>query len=250
MYTKNEILNIAREQLAIDYNCKISDFDKETNTIVENKFIEGSRNYGNNDRAFRALCVGGTVIVNTSSTMLPWAKEKLTGASAAWFLEISSLKALDKRIQEFGHEIADVHHYYLPNPNIPAEEPSISVKWYEAEEILQFEDDDRFSEALDFYSGNKNILAVAAIDGDTIMAMAGATADSKTLCQIGINVLPEYCGRGIGTKLTTLLKNELLKRGKIPFYGTVESHIHSQNIAINSGFFPAWAECYSAPIED
>jgi len=27
--------------------------------------------------------------------------------------------------------------------------------------------------------------------------------------------------------------------------GTVESHFHSQNIAISAGFFPAWAELYS-----
>ena len=51
--------------------------------------------------------------------------------------------------------------------------------------------------------------------------------------------------KGIGTTLVKLLKNEILKRGKIPFYGTAESHFHSQNIAINSGFFPAWAELYS-----
>lgn len=77
------------------------------------------------------------------------------------------------------------------------------------------------------------------------MGMAGASADSKTMWQIGINVLPEYRGRGIGTNLVTLLKNEILNRGKIPFYGTVGSHFHSQNIAINAGFFPAWAELYS-----
>lgn len=63
--------------------------------------------------------------------------------------------------------------------------------------------------------------------------------------QVGIDVLPEYRGRGIGTNLVILLKNEILKRGKIPFYGTAESHFHSQNIAINAGFFSAWSELYS-----
>ena len=63
--------------------------------------------------------------------------------------------------------------------------------------------------------------------------------------QIGIDVFPEYRGRKVGTNLVTLLKNEILKRGKVPFYGTVNSHFHSQNIAMNAGFFPAWAELYS-----
>lgn len=80
--------------------------------------------------------------------------------------------------------------------------------------------------------------------------MAGASEDSKTLYQIGIDVLPEYRGKGIGTNLVALLKQELLKRGKIPFYGTAVSHIISKNTAINAGFFPAWAEVYSRKLED
>lgn len=70
----------------------------------------------------------------------------------------------------------------------------------------------------------------------------------KTLCQIGIDVLPQYRGKGIGTNLVTLLKQELLNRGKIPYYGTAVSHINSKNVAINAGFFPAWAEVYSRKI--
>jgi GNAT superfamily N-acetyltransferase len=68
--------------------------------------------------------------------------------------------------------------------------------------------------------------------------------------QIGIDVLPKYRSCGIGKNLVILLKNEILKRGKIPFYGTVESHFHSQNIAVSAGFFPAWAELYSKAKED
>jgi hypothetical protein len=30
--------------------------------------------------------------------------------------------------------------------------------------------------------------------------------------------------------------------GEIPFYGTSLSNLHSQNIALNSGFRPAWVE--------
>lgn len=45
-----------------------------------------------------------------------------------------------------------------------------------------------------------------------------------------------------GTKLVQLLKNETLNRGAIPFYGTSLSNLHSWNIAINAGFYPAWVE--------
>ena len=120
---------------------------------------------------------------------------------------------------------------------------------YEYKDIFQFKDDIRFGEAFVFNENYPDMLAVAAFEGDNIMGMAGASADSKTMWQIGINVLPEYRSRSIGKNLVRLLKNEILKRDKIPFYGTVESHIYSQNIAISAGFFPSWAELYSKAIK-
>ena len=41
--------------------------------------------------------------------------------------------------------------------------------------------------------------------------MAGASGDSPTMWQIGINVAPGEEGAGIGTMLVTLLKNEILR---------------------------------------
>ena len=38
------------------------------------------------------------------------------------------------------------------------------------------------------------------------------------------------------------LKNEIIKRGDIPFYGTSVSNYHSRNIALNCGFKPMWVE--------
>ena len=250
MYTKNEIIQIAKEQLVLDYNCQLSDFEKEKNTVVKNKLIDGRRIYENDGCFLKILCFGGRAIISTSPLIMLWSGEKLLNINAAWFFQYPNLRRIDNKLQEFGHEIADVHHYYLPNPNVPSVEPITNVKWYEQEELLQFENDNRFREALAFNKNFPDVLAVVALDGDNIMGMAGASEDSKTMWQIGIDVLPKYRGRGIGTNLVTLLKNEILRRGKIPFYGTVESHFHSQNIAVGSGFFPAWAELYSKNKED
>ena len=56
--------------------------------------------------------------------------------------------------------------------------------------------------------------------------------------------MEEAEGLGIGSMLVELLKNEILDLGKIPFYGTAMSHISSQKVALNAGFYPAWAELY------
>jgi GNAT superfamily N-acetyltransferase len=245
MFTKKDIVEIAKAQLALDYNCQPSDFQKDANTIVENKAVAGRRLYDNEGCLLKILCLGGRAIISASSDIIPWCQEKLLHRDAAWLYQYPRLRAIDKKLNEFGHEIADAHHYYLPNPAVPLVKSELTLKWYESEDILQFENDDRFGEAFVFGRSIPNVLAVAALDGDKIMGMAGASADSETMWQIGIDVLPEYRGRGVGTSLVTLLKNEILRRGKVPFYGTVESHFHSQNIALNAGFFPVWAELYS-----
>lgn len=150
---------------------------------------------------------------------------------------------------EFKHEISSTPHYYLPNPAFPKAEGKFDIKWYEKDDLFRFKGDKRFSEALAFSKTYPDILAVVAMDGDKIMGMAGSSEDSKTMWQIGIDVIPEYRGKGVATNLVSLLKDEILKRGKVPFYGTAESHNFSKQVALNSGFFPFWAEAVSRKLK-
>ena len=55
-------------------------------------------------------------------------------------------------------------------------------------------------------------------------------------------MFPKYRGRGVGTYLALLMKNEIIKRGEMPVYGTAAANLHSQNIALNCGFRPVWVE--------
>lgn len=245
MYTKSDVLQIAKAQMTIDYNCKLSDFKKAENIITENNLKDGRRACFNRDCFLKAASFFGKGIFSASPQILPWCREKFLKQKGEWLFEYERLRTIDEKLKEYGQKIADVHDYFLPNPNFRKIKPSMTVKWYEQEEILEFEGDSRFDEALAFNKDYPDMLAVAAVDHDNIIGMAGASADSEAMWQIGINVMPEYMGRGIGTNLVALLKQEVFRRGKVPFYSTVESHVHSLNVAANAGFFPAWAELYS-----
>ena len=85
-------------------------------------------------------------------------------------------------------------------------------------------------------------IVVCAYDGENIIGMAGCSEDAKGWQQIGIDVMPQHRSMGVGTYLVTLIKNEIIKRGDIPFYGTSVANYHSRNIALNCGFKPMWAE--------
>lgn len=72
--------------------------------------------------------------------------------------------------------------------------------------------------------------------------MAGASADSDDFWQIGINVVQEAEGRHVGTSLVSELTKDILRCGKIPYYGTGMSHIASQRVAAAAGYDVFWFE--------
>ena len=113
------------------------------------------------------------------------------------------------------------------------------IKKYVGDQIEQFRGDDRFGEAFLFSELPKDEIGIAAIKDGNIIGMAGATSDSDMMWQIGINVMQGAEGLGIGSMLVEILKNEILDLGRLPFYGTAMSHISSQKVALNAGFYPA-----------
>ena len=88
-----------------------------------------------------------------------------------------------------------------------------------------------------------------AFDQSLMCGMAGASRDGEYLWQIGINVDKEYAGQGLGHELVRMLKEEILRRGKVPFYGTSESHTVSQTVGLKAGFVPAWTEVYVSAVD-
>ena len=159
---------------------------------------------------------------------------------------------LNELTAEYGYTVMDQHHYYLPtgtpalsNEDIEQMKQQYTLTWYEGDELEQFRGDERFSFALSFSETAPDMLAVTAEKDGMILGMSGASADSDSMWQIGIDVAKEARGQNIGPFLTILLKEEIIRRGKLPFYGTAESHIQSQRVGLKSGFFPAWWEAYS-----
>ena len=92
-----------------------------------------------------------------------------------------------------------------------------------------------------------DVLGIGAYDGDKLIGLAGCSADCDTMWQIGVDVLPDYRKRGIGSVLTSLLALETLKRDRVPFYCCAWSNIRSAKNAIKSGFVPAWVEMTIKP---
>ncbi len=51
--TKKEIIEIAKKQLALDYNCNVTDFNNNKNIFNTNTLVDGRRVYRNDGCFFK-----------------------------------------------------------------------------------------------------------------------------------------------------------------------------------------------------
>lgn len=238
-------------QYELDYNMKEGEWITDKIHLSPVNVLEGARLHVKHDTFFKASIFMGKAYVMADEAMHPWIREVLAKTAPEWWCDFKNLRKLDNELHKYGREIFDTHIYFLSAEEPIMAHPRQKIQWFQDEELEQFRNDSRFNTyALSFSKTQPDRLAVAAYDGKEIMAMAGCSEDGAHLWQIGVDVVPGYEGRGLAVNLVTLLKEEIIRRGKVPYYGTAESHSVSRNVAIGSGFLPAWCEIQVRKRED
>ena len=275
-------LEVARRQFCLDIGLPWDEYEKnrEKSVLIQKVTYvpgtmdvagEGARNYAERNSFFRAIICLGQLFICCDERIYDWVVEQYEACKPEWFCNYRRLRKLDEKLREYGHEIYDTHIYFLPEAGSESEtaQDMSKLTWYEQEEILRFKNSNRFSQALSFWEGQPDMLAVAAMrdewqaasisnpnqesvdertgkdfDQSHMCTMAGASRDGEYLWQIGINVDEDHAGQGLGYRLVRALKEEILRRDKVPFYGTSESHTLSQTVGLKAGFAPAWTEVY------
>ncbi len=232
------------ELLALEFNCVSQAFCQKENVLTNSEIREGRRIYSQEKYFFHMVTLGKNAIVTADKCMHPFLNEFIKKTPGHWLFEIPNLKPLEKELNRFGYTLTGTYHMFLPVCNIVLGNCSYSIKWFYEEEIKQFYGDERFPNAIckEYTSTRPDRIVVCAYDGDEMVGMAGCSEDAPDWMQIGIDIMPKYRSQGIGTYLVTILKNKIAEMEKIPFYGTSVSNYHSWNIALNSGFRPAWVE--------
>ena len=248
----NKSFEAALEQLALDYNCERARLSGPGIEffVTPRKRLEGRRIAEFEESPLRVLALPGRSVITCTDELTKDMQRAAKGIGAEWIFETECQRALDGLLEHHGLFIADVHEYWLPERQTKLENaPDYDIVWYDREGIKQFEEEDRFSEAYLFDERRPDMIGVAAVENGRILGMAGASTDSDIMYQMGVNVEEEGRGRGVAFTLVTLLKNAILDMGKIPLYGMVNSHMISKRMAWDTGFKPAWAECYAEETE-
>lgn len=236
---KNELYKL----LSLEYNCALSAFESDENIVTWPEIREGRRVYSPEKYFFHMVTMGRGAVITADECLHPFLNEFIKDRAGHWLFEQPNLLPLECELNKFGYTLTASHHMFLPATDVTPR-GTFNVHWFYGDPIMQFYGDERFPNAIcsEFTPYRPDRIVVCAYDGDKIMGMAGCSEDAPRWMQIGIDVMPEYRSRGVGTYLVTLLKNKILENGDIPFYGTSLSNYHSWNIALNCGFRPAWVE--------
>lgn len=238
--------NLFIKQMAIDYCCteeEILDGENQFHTFVPQ---EGRRRFQQDRECFlKIAALRNKLLFAGDEQIIGWCRERFENENGAWFMAPAKLRELDRELSRYGYGIDFMHPFFVSyKPSDPTPHP-YEIRYFRDDEIEAFRGDPRFKYALSFSKAAPDRIAVTACEDGKILGMAGVSEDSRYLWQIGIDVLPEARGKGIGVLLVNLLKNEILAEGKVPYYGTAFSHTLSMDIAVRTGFHPAWTELFA-----
>lgn len=239
------------QQLSIDFNCTPTELQAKENVITVSKLNEGKRSYNPDKPFLEMVTLGKNTVIMADECLHDFLHSFIKDVEGHSLFELGSLSVLNQELKQYGYQMAPTHHMFLPCRNVEVEK-RFQVKWLYDNEINSFYGNPLFPNAIAFPTPcpvRPDRIVSIAVDGENIMGMAGCSEDAPHWQQIGIDVLPEYRSKGIGSYLVTLLKNKIIEMGDIPFYGTAAANVQSQNIAINSGFKPAWVETEAIKIK-
>ncbi|MGN0574630.1 MAG: GNAT family N-acetyltransferase [Ruminococcus sp.] len=223
--------DILTRQLAIDFCTDVDSVLSKENIFTEYKRIEGRRIFQERECFLKVAVVNGKILASGKKNIIEWVRDKYKNGNGAWFMDMECLHELEEGLSNFGCRIGQAHPFYIATNQSEVDIKNYDIRLFVGEELEQFRGDERFGEAFIFDVLPKDEIGVGAYKNGKILGMAGATSDSDMMWQIGINVMPEAEGLGIGTMLVSIIKNEILSRGKLPFYGTSMSHMTlSQNL--------------------
>jgi len=213
MKTKQELLGIIKEQLAIEYNCSITDFSSSNNIITVSKENANKRHYADGIPFFQMVTFGDNAVITADECLHEWLREYTENKAGHWLFEHNNLIKIDEKLKEHNKKLGQTYHMFLSYRETIPKHINYRTEWFENETIHQFYAAKMFPNALckEYDLKRPDVLAVAAYDGDKIIGMAGCSADTPLLWQIGIDVNENYRGKEIGTYLVTLLKNETEK---------------------------------------
>lgn len=240
--TNEKIRRIAMEQSARDSGCDAGDFAKGAPVVVFSKEHPEARRYLSLPFYCDLTSYGSNIVASIHPELAGFMNTFLSRHKPQDCFETPVLYLLNQELEKHNMQVCFMAEYFLPDVNMLKDIPcSYSTKLLTQPDFAALYTPE-WSNALCEKRRELDVLGVGAYDGGRLIGLAACSADCDSMWQIGIDVLPEYRRQGIASALTSCLAQEILARGKVPFYCAAWSNLRSVGNAIKSGFRPAWVE--------
>ena len=183
--TDGEILDIAVRQSAIDSACRPEDFFNGEHVVVRSRADMGARKYLSLPFALDLTSYGNNVVASADEALIPVAKAYLRGRRTEACFETPALHELDAMLLPFGLRTFFQAEYFLPDLNAMREIACAYPTRILAREAFSGLYLPQWSNALCKARKENDVLCVGAYDGDTLIGLAGCSADCERMWQIG-----------------------------------------------------------------
>lgn len=243
-------IQTVRRVLAADLACSETDL-QHCGTLISSAGVraDGFR-FPLTEQSLRMVTMGSGTVISCSADRVDWARRQLGALGREQLFTAATISRIEHFINGDNQSLAGPDLKYvcsldsLNTVNIPE---GIEMRLYDRSLIPGLYENEGFRNALSYSSaGNRpDMLAAVAVCSGTIAGIAGASADSDAMWQVGVDVAPEYQGCGIGRALVGRLTQALLKEGILPYYTVSTSNLRSRQLAVSAGYWPAWTQLYA-----
>lgn len=209
-----KLVGMIKKQLAEEFNCKECDFDKGTIVVTE-KGNCGA--VADKNSAMNVCCFGGGTVISVLPDMVSDFTRVFAGQEPDYIFKQSSIIKFSELLYLHGENMDDMTQYFVPNPN--------------------------FEKASDSGFNIENSDCSVTVSSGS--AKATAKAENGVLWSVSLDCEDST----LASKLLSVLKDEVLAKGFIPFIKSSDRSI-SSSVKSNSGFVPLFTAIVSRPRTD
>lgn len=252
--TSGEVRRRARQlivaTLSASFACDPAAWSAERNTVVEAAARPGRLRFPIQSRPLALATTGAGVVINCHESRLAWARAELVGRGRDELFAALLLGEIDHRLALDGQRLRGPTLRFACDEESfrPASAPDgVSLTLHQGDDLRALYLFRGFDNALEYdgASDRPDMLAVAGWRGQTLVGIAGSSADSDELWQVGVDVVAPERGRGIGRALVGAATAAVLSAGKVPYYSTAIGNLHSAAIALSLGYWLGWTEVFA-----
>ena len=244
----DKILQIAMQQQAIDYNCTPEDFCSSENKVVISKENPKAQAYLTLPFFCAFTSFGNNIVASVHADIAGFIFEYIKDKKIEECFTPPAIFALNDELKKHNVQFSFCAQRTLPDVDaIKAVSCDYELKILYPDDYSELYEKPEWRNAVG--SGKRrhlDRLAIGAYDGQNLIGLAGSSASCENMWQIGVDVLPDYRRKGVGSTLISRLTSEILDIGIVPFAGNRWANIRSIKTQFSCGFRPAWVEIFAS----